>query len=178
MKRLVVISGPIASGKTSLALHVATAQRRHLADGAWLCDLSSLVPHDDIALAVASTLDLQAGSGPGVHELLLNHLRDRRVLMVLDNCENVLETAAATSATTGWTELYITPPHRFGAVGAMITNFHLPRSSLLLLVTAFVQAGMAGATPLQARDRLLTGYREALAGGYRFFSFGDAMLIR
>jgi S-adenosylmethionine:tRNA ribosyltransferase-isomerase len=63
-------------------------------------------------------------------------------------------------------------------VDALITNFHLPRSSLLLLVTAFVQAGMPGATPLEARDTLLTAYAAALDAGYRFFSFGDAMLIR
>ena len=67
---------------------------------------------------------------------------------------------------------------RFEAVDALITNFHLPRSSLLLLVTAFVQAGMGGdATPFEARDALLDAYRSALDEGYRFFSFGDAMLI-
>ena len=77
----------------------------------------------------------------------------------------------------GWTDLYVTPPYRFRAVDALITNFHLPRSSLLLLVTAFVQAGMGGASAFEARDRLLGAYREALAEGYRFFSFGDAMLI-
>ena len=90
----------------------------------------------------------------------------------------VLETAAAAAGESGWTELYITPPHRFRSVGALITNFHLPRSSLLLLVTAFVQAGMSGGSPFEARDRLLRAYREALDDGYRFFSFGDAMLIR
>jgi S-adenosylmethionine:tRNA ribosyltransferase-isomerase len=89
----------------------------------------------------------------------------------------VLETATRTDAPSGWTDLYITPPHQFGAVGALVTNFHLPRSSLLLLVTAFVQAGMPAATALEARDALLDAYREALAEGYRFFSFGDAMLI-
>jgi S-adenosylmethionine:tRNA ribosyltransferase-isomerase len=63
-------------------------------------------------------------------------------------------------------------------VGALVTNFHLPRSSLLLLVTAFVQAGMGeGTDALAARDRLLAAYREARTEGYRFFSFGDAMLI-
>ena len=89
----------------------------------------------------------------------------------------VLETAARTDARSGWTDLYVTPPYRFRAVEALVTNFHLPRSSLLLLVTAFVQAGMPGAMPYEARDRLLDAYREALAEGYRFFSFGDAMLI-
>jgi S-adenosylmethionine:tRNA ribosyltransferase-isomerase len=89
----------------------------------------------------------------------------------------VLETAARNGRTIGWTDLYITPPHRFRAVDALITNFHLPRSSLLLLVTAFVQAGMSAATPLEARDTLLAAYRQALADGYRFYSFGDAMFI-
>ena len=80
--------------------------------------------------------------------------------------------------TEGWTDLYITPPHRYRSVDALITNFHLPRSSLLLLVTAFVQAGMPDATPLEARDTLLATYRAALEAGYRFYSYGDAMLIR
>ena len=100
-----------------------------------------------------------------------------RVVAVGTTAVRVLETAARTDAAEGWTDLYVTPPYRFRAVDAMVTNFHLPRSSLLLLVTAFVQAGMAGASALEARDRLLASYREALAEGYRFFSFGDAMLI-
>jgi S-adenosylmethionine:tRNA ribosyltransferase-isomerase len=100
-----------------------------------------------------------------------------RVAAVGTTAVRVLETAARTDAVDGWTDLYVTPPYRFTAVDALITNFHLPRSSLLLLVTAFVQAGMADASALDARDRLLAAYREALAEGYRFFSFGDAMLI-
>ena len=104
--------------------------------------------------------------------------RARRVVAVGTTSVRVLETAAADDAASGWTSLYITPPHRFRAVDALVTNFHLPRSSLLLLVTAFVQAGMAEADAFAARDRLLGAYRQALAEGYRFFSFGDAMLIR
>jgi S-adenosylmethionine:tRNA ribosyltransferase-isomerase len=103
-----------------------------------------------------------------------------RVVAVGTTAVRVLETAARTDAGAGWTDLYITPPYRFAAVGALITNFHLPRSSLLLLVTAFVQAGMPGgpdASPFAARDLLLGAYREALDEGYRFFSFGDGMLI-
>jgi len=100
-----------------------------------------------------------------------------RVVAIGTTAVRVLETAARTDAAAGWTDLYVTPPYRFRAVDAMITNFHLPRSSLLLLVTAFVQAGMADASALEARDRLIASYREALAEGYRFFSFGDAMLI-
>jgi S-adenosylmethionine:tRNA ribosyltransferase-isomerase len=101
----------------------------------------------------------------------------RRVVSVGTTAVRVLETAARTEAESGWTDLYITPPYRFRAVDALVTNFHLPRSSLLLLVTAFVQAGMENATAFEARDRLLGAYRTALAEGYRFFSFGDAMLI-
>ena len=89
----------------------------------------------------------------------------------------VLETRARGGAASGWSALYITPPYAFRAVDVLITNFHLPRSSLLLLVTAFVQAGMRQATPYEARDTLLAAYRTALDAGYRFFSYGDAMLI-
>ena len=100
-----------------------------------------------------------------------------RVIAVGTTAVRVLETSARTDAPSGWTDLYITPPYRFGAVDALVTNFHLPRSSLLLLVTAFVQAGMADADPFEARDALLNAYQVALDEGYRFFSFGDAMLI-
>ncbi|HYC52656.1 MAG TPA: tRNA preQ1(34) S-adenosylmethionine ribosyltransferase-isomerase QueA [Gemmatimonadaceae bacterium] len=64
------------------------------------------------------------------------------------------------------TTLFIRPPHRFRVVDRMITNFHLPRSSLLMLVAAF--AGY---------DLTMRAYREAIARGYRFFSYGDAMVI-
>jgi S-adenosylmethionine:tRNA ribosyltransferase-isomerase len=100
-----------------------------------------------------------------------------RTVAVGTTSVRVLETAGGTRASTGWTDLYITPPHEFRAVDALITNFHLPRSSLLLLVTAFVQAGMAAASTFEARDTLLAAYSAALEEGYRFFSFGDAMLI-
>jgi len=100
-----------------------------------------------------------------------------RIVAVGTTAVRVLETAARSESASGWTDLYITPPHRFRTVDALITNFHLPRSSLLLLVTAFVQAGMEGADAYAARDRLLDAYRLALAEDYRFFSFGDAMLI-
>jgi S-adenosylmethionine:tRNA ribosyltransferase-isomerase len=60
----------------------------------------------------------------------------------------------------------ILPPFAFNVVGAMITNFHLPRSSLLMLVSA-----------LAGRDHVLAAYAEAVREGYRFYSYGDAMLI-
>jgi len=101
-----------------------------------------------------------------------------RVVAVGTTSVRVLETAARRKERSGWTDLYITPPYPFRSVDVLITNFHLPRSSLLLLVTAFVQAGMPASTALEARDTVLAAYAVALAEGYRFFSFGDAMLIR
>ena len=65
-----------------------------------------------------------------------------------------------------WTDLLIMPPYEFKCVGSMITNFHLPRSSLLALVGAF--AGM---------DLILETYEVAVKERYRFYSYGDAMLI-
>lgn len=67
---------------------------------------------------------------------------------------------------SGMVDLYIRPGHTFRLVDRMITNFHLPRSSLLVLVSAFA-----------GRERILSVYREAVAQGYRFYSYGDAMLI-
>jgi S-adenosylmethionine:tRNA ribosyltransferase-isomerase len=69
-------------------------------------------------------------------------------------------------AGAGRTELFIRPGHTFGAVDSLLTNFHLPRSTLLVLACA-----------LGGRDRILDAYREAVARKYRFFSYGDAMLI-
>ena len=69
-------------------------------------------------------------------------------------------------AGAGETDLVIVPGFRFRAVDALLTNFHLPRSSLLLLVAAFA-----------GRERVLAAYAEAVARGYRFYSYGDAMLI-
>jgi len=106
-----------------------------------------------------------------------------RVVAIGTTSVRVLEAAArgrpdrANSSATGWTDLYITPPYQFAVVDVLVTNFHLPRSSLLLMVTAFVQAGMNRADAYQARDTLLAAYAQALGVGYRFFSFGDAMLI-
>ena len=100
-----------------------------------------------------------------------------RVVAVGTTTVRTLETLAQGGGASGWSELYITPPFGFSAIDALITNFHLPRSSLLLLVTAWVQAGMRRASVYEARDTLLEAYRVALDEGYRFFSFGDAMLI-
>jgi S-adenosylmethionine:tRNA ribosyltransferase-isomerase len=78
----------------------------------------------------------------------------------------VLQASAPGVAWSGWTELFIHPPYTFRVVDALVTNFHLPRSSLLLLVAAF-----AGVEAMQE------AYRVAIEQQYRFYSYGDAMLI-
>ena len=70
-------------------------------------------------------------------------------------------------AFTGDTAIFITPGYRFGAIDGLITNFHLPQSSLLMLVSA-----------LLGRERTLELYKEAVRERYRFFSYGDGMLIK
>jgi S-adenosylmethionine:tRNA ribosyltransferase-isomerase len=79
------------------------------------------------------------------------------------------------AAFAGDVNLYIHSPYRFRAIDAMITNFHLPRSSLLMMVSAFVGQGQPDADA--GRRLLLETYEAAKREGYRFFSFGDAMLI-
>jgi S-adenosylmethionine:tRNA ribosyltransferase-isomerase len=80
--------------------------------------------------------------------------------------ESAADDAGRPQAGSGWTELFIRPPYRFRAVDRLITNFHLPRSTLLMLVAAF-----GGYAPV------MRAYREAVAREYRFFSYGDAMAI-
>ena len=95
----------------------------------------------------------------------------KRVVSVGTTSTRTLETLAARpeglGPGEGWTSLYITPGHRFLAASALITNFHLPRSTPLLLASAFV-----------GRETLLAAYQEAFRLRYRLYSFGDAMLIR
>ena len=99
----------------------------------------------------------------------------RRVVAVGTTVVRVLETVAATGpvrAARGRTDIFLYPPAPFRAVNALITNFHLPRSTLLMLVAAFCSPGRTdGVAMIQA------AYREAIAHDYRFFSYGDAMLI-
>jgi len=95
----------------------------------------------------------------------------RRVIAVGTTTTRTLEASALghggrVRAGAGTTDLFIFPGFRFQVIGGLLTNFHLPRSSLLMLASAFA-----------GRDRLLAAYREAVAGRYRFYSYGDAMLI-
>ena len=102
------------------------------------------------------------------------HHQGAKIVAVGTTSVRTLETAARAAQpgqrvapVYGPTDLYITPGHRFRAVDAMLTNFHLPRSTLLMLVSAFA-----------GRETILATYETAKQDGYRFYSFGDAMLIR
>jgi S-adenosylmethionine:tRNA ribosyltransferase-isomerase len=96
----------------------------------------------------------------------------RRIICVGTTSVRLVEQAAQVSppgeiqSFAGWVELFILPGHRFCLVDAMVTNFHLPRSTLLMLVTAF-----------SGKELIDKAYREAIDRRYRFYSFGDAMLI-
>lgn len=85
------------------------------------------------------------------------------VVRALESC---VDEQGEIHATRGKTGLFIIPGHKFRAIDALITNFHLPRSTLLMLVSAFA-----------GREFILTAYGEAVRNHYRFYSYGDAMLI-
>jgi len=96
-----------------------------------------------------------------------------RIIAVGTTSVRTLETAAQNAKSgqvvlpyVGPTDLFILPGYQFRAVDALITNFHLPKSTLLMLVSAFA-----------SRERIFSAYQNAIEQEYRFFSFGDAMLI-
>jgi S-adenosylmethionine:tRNA ribosyltransferase-isomerase len=106
---------------------------------------------------------------PAAARLQAHRHRGGRVVAVGTTSARVLETAASTGGLrsfAGETALYLRPGHRFQGLDALITNFHLPRSSLLVLVSA-----------LAGYDLVRAAYAEAVRRRYRFYSFGDAMLI-
>ena len=101
----------------------------------------------------------------------------RRIIATGTTTVRVLETVAAQNngklaKTAGKTGIFIYPPFSFQVVDALLTNFHLPRSTLLMLVSAFAAPGET-----RGREIILPAYAEAIRERYRFFSYGDAMLI-
>lgn len=94
----------------------------------------------------------------------------RRIIAVGSTSTRVLETVTdgdgVTRAGAGWSELFIRPGYTFRGIDGMVTNFHLPRSSLLVMVAA-----------LMGRERILQAYQTAVERGYRFYSYGDASLL-
>ncbi len=110
--------------------------------------------------------EVSAATADAVNRALVE---GRRVVAVGTTTVRVLEHCGRegrVAAGSGWTDLFVRPGHRFRVVGAMFTNFHLPESTLLMLVCAF------GGT-----ERVLAAYRHAVDAGYRFYSYGDAMLV-
>ncbi len=104
---------------------------------------------------------------------LLNSVREKggRIISVGTTSTRTLETIATEHngkfvASSGWTNIFIFPGYEFKAIDGMITNFHLPKSTLIMLVSA-----------LAGRENVISAYEQAVAERYRFFSFGDAMLI-
>ena len=102
----------------------------------------------------------------------INRAKDngKRVICVGTTSCRTVESAADENGrlkeTSGWTEIFIYPGYQFKILDCLITNFHLPESTLVMLVSA-----------LAGRERVLGAYEEAIQERYRFFSFGDAMLI-
>jgi S-adenosylmethionine:tRNA ribosyltransferase-isomerase len=118
-------------------------------------------------------MDAEAFTVPADAAAALTRARSegRRVIAVGTTTTRALESVAIDtdgriSASTGETQLFIRPGHEFRVVRGLITNFHLPRSSLLVLVAAFA-----------GREQVLAAYRHAVEERYRFYSYGDAMLI-
>ncbi|MBF0814119.1 tRNA preQ1(34) S-adenosylmethionine ribosyltransferase-isomerase QueA [Staphylococcus sp. mip270_02] len=103
---------------------------------------------------------------------LLNETKDNghRIISVGTTSTRTLETIMQSNdkfvAQSGWTDIFIFPGFTFKAIDGLITNFHLPKSTLVMLVSAF-----------SSRDNILNAYNQAVSSEYRFFSFGDAMLI-
>lgn len=95
---------------------------------------------------------------------------NRRIVSVGTTSTRTLETIMTKEGTfketSGWTDIFIYPGYKFKAIDAQITNFHLPKSTLIMLVSAFT-----------SKEIILNAYKEAVKNKYRFFSFGDAMLI-
>jgi S-adenosylmethionine:tRNA ribosyltransferase-isomerase len=153
-----VMAGLAARGiaRAFVTLHVGAGTFQPVRDE----DLSRHVMHEEWFTLPRATVDAVAAARG----------RGGRVVAVGTTTLRALESAATEDATlregAARTALFITPGYRFRVVDRLVTNFHLPRSTLLMLVSAF--AGY---------DRIRAAYAHAIAGRYRFFSYGDAMLL-
>ncbi|HSJ08350.1 MAG TPA: tRNA preQ1(34) S-adenosylmethionine ribosyltransferase-isomerase QueA [Longimicrobiales bacterium] len=111
----------------------------------------------EVTPAAAAAIDAARAAGGRVWAVGTTVARTLETVVGEDGC---------IAAGSGWTRLFIRPGYEFRAVDALITNFHLPRSTLLMLVSAFA-----------GHDRTMAAYRTAVAEDYRFYSYGDAMVI-
>ncbi|MDP2857756.1 MAG: tRNA preQ1(34) S-adenosylmethionine ribosyltransferase-isomerase QueA [Bacillota bacterium] len=127
--------------------------------------------HYHISPAVAAAIvAARAGTAAASAPVATARARSGRVIAVGTTVVRTLESVAREDGTVasgeGWTSLFVFPGYRFRVTGAMLTNFHLPKSTLLMMVCAFA-----------GRDKVMRAYGEAIEQRYRFFSFGDAMLV-
>ncbi len=147
-------------GRATVTLHVGPGTFAPLGDG----DLATEALH-------AERYEVPAATARAIAE---TRAAQKPVVAVGTTVVRTLEAAAladgSVHAGAGTTSIFIRPGHVFRAVDVMLTNFHLPRSSLIVLVAAFLGS--------DGRKRVLDAYRDAVARGYRFYSYGDAMLIR
>jgi len=114
------------------------------------------IHQEEFSISAATIKRLQAARRQG-----------RKIIAIGTTACRVLETWASQNRCRGGTDLFIYPGYRFRMVDGLITNFHLPRSTLLMLVYAFGSPGL-----------IQRAYRHAIRSGYRFYSYGDAMFIR
>jgi S-adenosylmethionine:tRNA ribosyltransferase-isomerase len=117
--------------------------------------------------------ELSAGSAEAINRA---RAAGRRVIAVGTTTLRVLETVAASAApltpARGRTRIFVYPPYKFRIVDALLTNFHLPRSTLVMLVSAFAAPGRT-----EGREKIFFAYAEAVRERYRFYSYGDAMFL-
>ncbi|MBI3891056.1 MAG: tRNA preQ1(34) S-adenosylmethionine ribosyltransferase-isomerase QueA [Candidatus Wallbacteria bacterium] len=124
------------------------------------------IRHDDLSQHRMHRERFAVGEA-SLTRILEARARGRRIVAIGTTSVRVLETLpAADGSAGGWTDLFIRPGHRFRHVDALLTNFHLPRTSLLVLVSAFA-----------GRRLIRRAYEEAVRQRFRFYSFGDGMLI-
>jgi S-adenosylmethionine:tRNA ribosyltransferase-isomerase len=168
--------GSVAAPTAGLHFSAETLERLH-ARGVEIASLTLHVgPATFRPLRAARVEDHAPGSErvtvPASSAAAINAARaaGRRIVAVGTTTTRALEGIAAPDGTIapfdGRVSLYIYPGHQFRIIGALVTNFHLPRTSLLMLVSAFA-----------GRDLILRAYRHAVAANYRFYSYGDATLI-
>ncbi len=141
--------------KASVTLHVGIGTFRPLRED----EAKSDKLHSEYCIVPQST----------VNKVIECHRKGGRIIAVGTTTARALESASITGEIKtyeGWTDIFIKPPYMFRSVDTLITNFHLPRSSLLMMVCAFA-----------GREKILNAYNEAIREGYRFYSYGDSMLI-
>jgi len=141
--------------KATVTLHVGIGTFRPLSEN----EAKSDKLHNEYCSVPQST----------VHKVIECHMKGHRIIAVGTTTARALESASINGEIKpyeGWTEVFIKPPYKFRSVDLLITNFHLPRSSLLMMVCAFA-----------GRERILNAYKVAIKEDYRFYSYGDAMLI-